>query len=83
MIVGPSLSEISAAYVVLTENIILETNTCTSAVELCIQCVKTLHRNYSRISDHVWHAIESLGFNIALEHEGDDLTRALNSIRKD
>lgn len=81
IIIGPTLHQISSAYVAIDENIFLETNDCLKAVDLCIQCVNVFKKSYSRISDHVWTILETLLYQFP-QKKGNDIANVLSFIKK-
>lgn len=82
VIVGPNLEEISAAYVCIDENIRYETSSCSSAVELCIQCVKCFEEKYSAVSNHVWETIEIVCCGLKKERPLNIVTNTVELIKR-
>lgn len=78
MIVGPTLSEISATYLCINENIRFETSSCSAAIELCMKIVKTMSKKHSHVASHVWEVIEIAFFGFTNEHPSS----AVNSVVK-
>lgn len=82
MIVGPSLKNISDAYVILNDGISLRTTSCTSAVEICIQCIGVFGIKYSAISNHVWYTAENLGFGFKSPQAPNLVANVVSEVKK-
>lgn len=78
IIIGPSLENISVAYVCVNESIRFEFRTCSEAVEFGVQLVRCLDKQFSNISNHVWETIEIVLFSFKYEHP----TSAVSTVAK-
>ena len=62
-IIGSSLSNIIASYVVI-QNQTYQVNSPTQAVDICFQFVRVFHSKFSHMCNHVWQFIEKEAYDM-------------------
>lgn len=55
---GTDILNFNSVYVYVGKKL-FEVTSILSAVELCIQCVKVLHKDFMIVSNHIWNFLES------------------------
>lgn len=78
---GPTLSNISSAYVIF-DKYKYKVSTTTSAVNLCFQCMKVLHEKYSSVSNHLWQFLESEVYEMNVENVYSSVISLKENLRK-
>lgn len=65
VIIGPTLANISSAFAVLGSNR-YQITSAPLAVDICFQCMKVFHKDYSVITNHIWQFIEHKIYQLEL-----------------
>lgn len=82
-IIGPSLGDISTAYVCIDEKIRFELPSCAAGVQLCVEFIKCFGKKYSTICNHL--CIEIALFKFKYDHPScaaHSVVKKINLVRQ-